>query len=91
VFAAARLSRLIRISFDTGRCWSLLDAILAVLIGSQMERKDRALFALSHIYSDHLYTQEAKQEKEKGTSRSEDGGGGGGGGRALIANCKRVT
>jgi hypothetical protein len=81
------LSLLIRISFDTGR-WSLLDAILAVLIGSQMERKDRALFALSHIYSDHLYTQEAK--KEKGTSRSEDGGGGGGG-RALIANCKRVT
>jgi hypothetical protein len=82
------LSLLIRISFDTGR-WSLLDAILAVLIGSQMERKDRALFALSHIYSDHLHTQEAK--KEKGTSRSEDGGGGGGGGRALIANCKRVT
>jgi hypothetical protein len=81
------LSLLIRISFDTGR-WSLLDAILAVLIGSQMERKDRALFALSHIYSDHLHTQEAK--KEKGTSRSEDGGGGGGG-RALIANCKRVT
>lgn len=59
------LSLLIRISFDTGRCWSLLDAILAVLIGSQMERKDRALFALSHIYSDHLYTQEAKKKKKK--------------------------
>lgn len=71
---------LIRISFDTGR-WSLLDAILAVLIGSQMERKDRALFALSHIYSDHLYTQEAKKKERKETSRSEDGGGGGG--RAL--------